>query len=260
MKFVNLDKNPNGVWTCEINRPEKHNALSAELISELTKTFEEANEAALKYKCRVFVLQSSSPKAFCVGADLAERKNMNDKEVVTALDSLRKLTITLENIACPTIAILEGAAFGGGLELALCCDLRVGSETAQMGLTETRLAIIPGAGGTQRLSRLVGISRAKELIFAAKRLNGIEARALGILNSCVADPKSWTADYIEQLLQAGPVALVAAKRAVNKGEDKTISAALDEERAAYLMTLPTYDRKEGLEAFVEKRKPRYKGV
>jgi len=259
MELVNLNKKSNGVWVCEINRPEKLNALSAQLIKELTQVFQDAAQAANKFECRAFLLKSSSPKAFCVGADLAERKGLDDAGVVEALDSLRKLTQSLENIPCPTLALVEGAAFGGGLELALCCDLRAASDKATMGLTETRLAIIPGAGGTQRLTRLIGPAKSKELIFSGKRLSAAEALSFGLLNTLSSEAEKWANEYLDGVVEGGPVALLAAKEAVNNGLNKSISEALDVERTAYLRTLKTEDRHEGLKAFAEKRKPQYKG-
>jgi methylglutaconyl-CoA hydratase len=254
-----IDRNVSGHWVCELNRPEKLNALSKQLVSELLDFFKEAQSAAQTYKLRVLTLKSSQTKAFCVGADLLERKKMNEDEVGLALDSLRELTSALAKISCPTIAFLEGAAFGGGLELALCCDLRVCSPQTQMGLTETRLAIIPGAGGTQRLTRLLGESRAKELIYTGKKLSGVEAATLGLVNACVADPKGWLQETVQQILDGGPVALRAAKQAIEKGLDLSLESALDQERVAYNLTLKTKDRIEGLQAFEEKRKARYQG-
>jgi len=259
LEHVKLDKGPLGIWTCTLDRPEKLNALSRKLIEELRSCFTEVSAAAERFECRALVVASSTPKAFCVGADLSERRTMNESQVLEALDSLRHLMGALEKVPVPTIAVLEGAAFGGGLELALCCDLRVAKPGALMGLTETRLAIIPGAGGTQRLARLVGIARAKEMIFTGKRLSAEEAEIFGIVNACEEDPKAWAAAIASEIVQGGPVAIIAAKHAIEKGFGLPLEEGLNEERRAYEKTLHTQDRVEGLKAFDEKRKPLYQG-
>jgi methylglutaconyl-CoA hydratase len=128
---------------------------------------------------RVVLLRSTTPGIFCAGADLKERAQMAPSEVGPFVAKARTLMANLENLPMPVIAAIDGHALGGGLEMALACDLRVASDTAQMGLVETRLAIIPGAGGTQRLPRTVGIAKAKELMFSAKVINGTEAERVG---------------------------------------------------------------------------------
>jgi methylglutaconyl-CoA hydratase len=259
LENVKLEKGPLGLWTCTLDRPDKLNALSRKMIAELKQCFDEVASAARRFECRVLVVASSSPKAFCVGADLAERRGMNEEQVIETLDELREMTGSLERVPVPTIAVIEGAAFGGGLELALCCDLRVATAKSQMGLTETRLAIIPGAGGTQRLARLIGLSRAKELIFTGRRLSGLEADAFGLLNACEEDARAWAAKIASEISEGGPVAILAAKQAIESGFGLPIEEGLDEERKAYSRTLNTHDRLEGLKAFDEKRKPQYQG-
>ena len=174
-----------------------------------------------------------------------------------------KLTfLLLENMACPTISILDGPALGGGLELSLCTDIRVASKGAVLGLPETSLAIIPGAGGTQRLPRLIGLSKAKELIFTGDRISPDEALKVGLVNH-VAD------DYEHAIIKAkeiaskiadkGPIAIKAAKQAISYGVNMDLRSGLELEDACYAKTIPTEDRMEGLKAFAEKRKPVYKG-
>ncbi len=259
MELVKTTKNESGVWIVELNRAEKLNALSLQLIDEATQIFGEAHSAALKSELKTLILASTTDKSFCVGADLKERKAMSDEQVIATLDRLKKLTLAIENIPCPTIAAIDGAAFGGGLELALCCDLRIVSPGATMGLTETRLAIIPGAGGTQRLARYVGLAKAKELIFTGRRLSGNEALSIGLANACVENPKDESKKWAEEIVQGGPIALLAAKKAIDNGYGKSIEEGLVLEREAYLSTLKTKDRVEGLRAFEEKRKPKYEG-
>lgn len=259
MDTIQLTKGPLGIWTCTLNRPEKLNALSRKMIDELTTCFSEVAAAAERMECRVLLLSSSSPKAFCVGADLGERRSMDEKQVGQTLDALRAMTCALEAISVPTIAVIEGAAFGGGLELALCCDLRVAGPGALMGLTETRLAIIPGAGGTQRLTRLVGVARAKEFIFTGRRLGAQEAEIFGIVNASEDDARGWAHRIATEISEGGPVAILAAKEAIDRGIGRSMKEGLDVERTAYEKTLYTSDRVEGLKAFDEKRKPQYQG-
>jgi methylglutaconyl-CoA hydratase len=167
----------------------------------------------------------------------------------------------LEQLPMPVLAALEGAALGGGLELALACDLRVAGGAAKLGLPETSLAIIPGAGGTQRLPRLIGRARAKELIFTARRFGAEEALALGVVDRAVTAGQALAAalDLARQILPNGPVALRAAKAAIDGGLDQDRAGGLLIEEACYARVLPTEDRLEGLAAFREKRPPVYRG-
>ncbi|KAM9365927.1 LOW QUALITY PROTEIN: methylglutaconyl-CoA hydratase, mitochondrial-like [Pholidichthys leucotaenia] len=170
----------------------------------------------------------------------------------------------LGNLPVPTIAAIDGAALGGGLEMALVCDIRIASNTAKMGLVETKLAIIPGAGGTQRLPRVIGMSLAKELIFAARAVDGTEAYCLGLVSHSVEQNDSGDAAYLRALELAreinpqGPIAVRMAKLAINQGMEMDLSTAAIEE-ACYAQVIPTKDRLEGLAAFKEKRRPHYKG-
>jgi enoyl-CoA hydratase/carnithine racemase len=157
-----------------------------------------------------------------------------------------------------TVAAVNGAAFGGGCELALSCDLRVMAPEAQIGLTEVTLGIIPGAGGTQRLARLLGPAKAKELILLGKRLSAAEALAAG-LASQVGDPAAIVARLAQEIEGAAPLAVAAAKRAIDEGIALPLAGGLAVERRCYETTLDTEDRREGLAAFAEKRKPVYRG-
>ena len=161
----------------------------------------------------------------------------------------------------PVIAAVNGVALGGGTELALACDIRVASESATMGLTETRLAIIPGAGGTQRLPRLVGRGKAKELIFTGRRVDAKEALEIGLVNKAVPAERllDECLEMAGMICEAGPVAIGQAKYAINYGLEVDLHSGLAIESNAYWVTIPTEDRLEGLAAFREKRKPVYKG-
>jgi methylglutaconyl-CoA hydratase len=239
-----------------LNRPDKMNALSLQMIAELT-------QACLNLSTKVasdlsaVIVHSASSKAFCAGADLSERAKMSSSEVLSTLKKLRLMMSALESLPVPTLAVVEGIAFGGGLELSLCCDMRIFSKQAQVGLTETKLAIIPGAGGTQRLPQLVGMAKAKELIFRAARISAEEALLLGLANAVEEKPLEAARLWAQEIAENGPVAIRAAKQALVCS--KTLDEGLDLEHEAYLKVLATNDRIEGLKAFNEKRKAQYQG-
>lgn len=190
---------------------------------------------------------------------------MSQAEVGLFVSKLRQLMWDLQNLPVPTIAALDGAALGGGLELALACDLRVAASNAKLGLVETKLAIIPGAGGTQNLARIVGPALAKELIFTGRVLDGQQAKDAGLVNDAVVQIKEGTAAYnralelAEEIVPQGPVALRMAKLAVNRGSEVDLQTGLAIEQMCYAQVIPTKDRLEGLQAFKEKRPPVYIG-
>ncbi|XP_063083316.1 methylglutaconyl-CoA hydratase, mitochondrial isoform X3 [Cavia porcellus] len=199
------------------------------------------------------------------GADLKERAKMHPSEVGPFVSKIRAVINDIANLPVPTIAAIDGLALGGGLELALACDIRVAASSAKMGLVETKLAIIPGGGGTQRLPRAIGMSLAKELIFSARVLDGQEAKAVGLVSHVLEQNPEGDAAYRKALdlarefLPQGPVAMRVAKLAINQGMEVDLVTGLAIEEACYAQTIPTKDRLEGLLAFKEKRTPRYKG-
>ncbi len=247
-----------GICTLTLNRPDSMNALNGELLEELAKTL---REIAYDPDVRVVILSGGTGPAFCVGADLKERTTMGETAVRQRIDSYRVIFDALAALPKPTICAINGYAFGGGLEIALACDLRVVAEETQVGLTELRLGIIPGAGGTQRLARLVGTARAKELIFTAARFSGTRAAELGIANYAV--PASQLMDRARSLagemIKSAPIALAQAKIAIDTGMQVDLQSGLTLEAVAYGNTLSTQDRLEGLAAFREKRAPRFEG-
>jgi methylglutaconyl-CoA hydratase len=259
MKLVSLTAPEEGIAVLTLNRVDKLNALSHAMMDEFLAHLASLHKSCPDLTTRAVIVCSASPKAFCVGADLSERMKMNDKEVSDTLDKQRRIMDGIAALAAPTLAVVNGAAFGGGLELALACDLRVASPGAQMGLTETRLAIIPGAGGTQRLTRIVGLAKSKELIYLGRRIDGAEALSLGLVNACHDDPFAAALEWARTIRAGGPKALVAAKRAIDGGMSLELHDALDLERECYESVLKSEDRIEGLRAFAEKRNPAYKG-
>ena len=258
IRLERLTGEDEGIVLLGLDRPEAKNALGRRLMDAFRQAL-----ADLRFdpSVRVVVLHSLVPGVFCAGADLKERATMSQPEVAAFVHGLRSGFTELEDLPVPVIAVLEGAAFGGGLELALAADLRVAGLDARMGLVETTLAIIPGAGGTQRLPRLIGSSRAKELIFTGRRIGAEEALHLGLVDRTVAVGTALESSLAlaREILPNGPVALRMAKLAVNRGLDLDRDSGLAFEQACYAQVIPTRDRLEGLAAFKEKRRPQYKG-
>jgi len=241
-----------------MQRPEAANALSRALVAELRSEFATlATDAGLT----AVVLAGIEGKAFCAGADLKERLAMTLDETRVFLDELGALVNAIADFPHPVIAAISGSALGGGLEMALACDFRIADASARMGLAEVRLGIIPGAGGTQRLSRLCGMAAAKELVLTGQRIDGEQALALGLVSRVVptGELRPAVMALATELSAAGPLALAQAKRAVTRGFDMPIDQALAFERECYEVVLASEDRNEGLRAFAEKRAPRFLG-
>ncbi|RLM61079.1 methylglutaconyl-CoA hydratase, mitochondrial-like [Panicum miliaceum] len=247
-----------GIMELRLERPEAKNAIGKEMLQGLRSSIEEVEADAT---ANVVLVASSVPKVFCAGADLKERRLMGPAEVRDFVNSLRSTFSSIEALSIPTIAVVEGAAFGGGLELALSCDLRICGKDAKFSLPETGLAIIPGAGGTQRLPRIVGRSRAKELIFTGRRFDAVEAVTMGVVNYCVPAGEAYqkALELAREINQKGPLAIKMAKKAINQGAEVDMTSALAVEEECYEQVLHTQDRLEGLAAFAEKRKPAYTG-
>ncbi|WP_425450692.1 enoyl-CoA hydratase-related protein [Sulfoacidibacillus thermotolerans] len=241
-----------------LNRAEAMNALSTELLEEMRARLQELSQNP---DVRCVVLTGAGERAFCAGADLKERRGMNEEQVVQAVGRIRAAVEAVAALPMPTIAAVRGVALGGGMELALACDVRIVADNAVLGLTETRLAIIPGAGGTQRLARIVGLGRANELIFTGRRFDGNEAFAIGFAQYVTEanDVLPKAMQIAATIGEGGPIALRAAKRAIREGSDLPLQAGLKVEWSAYEEVLRTSDRLEGLRAFAEKRKPNYTG-
>ncbi|MFQ5768624.1 MAG: enoyl-CoA hydratase-related protein, partial [Acidobacteriota bacterium] len=200
-------------------------------------------------------------RTFCAGADLKERQTMSEEEVRRYVAKLSTTFTRLARLPVPTSAAINGTAAGGGCELALACDFRVLDEGGRIGLPETTLGIVPGAGGTQRLPRLMGPSRAKRWIFSGRLFTAREALADGAvdLTSPASQVISTATDLLAGMVHAAPLALRAAKEAIDTGQGLPLEQGLEVEAQAYLRILPTEDRLEALAAFKEKRPPRFKG-
>ncbi len=245
------------VWT--IDRADRANALSRATLLAFGKL---AREAAANPSVRAIVVTGAGEKAFCAGADLKERQGMSENDVRVQVGLYRSELGPLDRSPKPVVAALNGAALGGGLELALCCDLRVAAAHAVLGLPETSLGIIPGAGGTQRLPRIVGEARAKEMILLARRLSASEALAWGLVNRVTPAGKNVVDDAVEwiaPIADGAPIAQGAALEAIDRSFDTTLELGLELERVSYDRTIVSEDRREALAAFGEKRKPVFKG-
>lgn len=247
----------NYVAKITLNRPEAKNAISFEMLRELRDVLENTTQS----DARVLWI-TGMEDSFCAGADLKERRSMDETKVLEFLRLIQSTFLFLSEMKIPTIAAINGFAFGGGLELALSCDIRYASETAIMGLTETKLGIIPGAGGTQRLSRLVGQSTAMEWIFSGQKISARLAEEKGLVSkTCPKDSlQEETIDLVRSITESAPIAVAAAKKAIRIGMHLPFESSLQWEFQCYLDTLETEDRKEALKAFAEKRKPLFKGV
>ena len=238
-----------------IDGETRMNVLSRALVAELRQ---HALQASSEPGVRAVVITGAGLKAFCAGANLKERQGWTDDDVRRWLVELHAGLREIERCQKPWIAALNGVAFGGGCELALACDIRVMDPGAQIGLTETKIGIIPGGGGCVRLARVVGQGRARELILTARRIDAAEAQQIGLVSRL--GPALETAFSVAAQIEANaPIAVAAAKAAIEEGWDAALDAALEAERRHYEKALLSEDRLEGLKAFAEKRAPRWKG-
>jgi enoyl-CoA hydratase/carnithine racemase len=244
------------VWT--IQGEARRNSLTMALLRELKGRVE---AAACDRTLRVVVLTGQGDRAFCAGADLKERARMSPEEVHGFHAAVRDGFSGIERAPQPFVAAINGAALGGGLELALACDLRVVAEGAEVGLPEVGLGIIPGAGGTVRLPRVVGVARAKDLILTGRRVGAAEALAMGLVSRVapLARLREEAVALAEQVARNAPISLRQAKRAVDGGFDLPLDEALAFENRLYQDCLASKDRIEALRAFAEKRPPVFTG-
>ncbi len=245
-----------GIRTLTLDKPPV-NALGFELLADLSSAIE---ALASDGTARCLVVRTGQ-RHFCAGADLKERESMSVDEVRAFIRKLSATVTALAALPYPTVAAIRGAAVGGGCELALACDLRVLGEGATMGLRETALAIIPGAGGTQRLARIAGPAVAKRWIFTAKAFSAADALEDGVADKVVPSPHldDEARRLAESVAANGPTAVRLAKRAIDGGLDLPIAEALEFEWECYQGVLETEDRREALRAFNERRPPRFRG-
>jgi enoyl-CoA hydratase len=239
------------------NRPEVLNALNTEVITESL-----AAVSALSEDDSVgVVVLTGAGKAFVAGADIAEMRDKTADEARSYAALGHRLMNAIQDMTRPVIAAVNGFALGGGLELALACDIRVAADSAQFGLPETGLGVIPGWGATQRAARLIGPEHTKDLIFTGERISARRAREIGLVSHVVprAGLMPCVLDRARKISANGPVALAYAKRVINAGVDKTLADGCAEEIDAFASCFETKDQQEGMSAFMEKRKPAFTG-
>jgi enoyl-CoA hydratase len=244
----------NGTGIVTINRPEVLNALNTEVFAELYDLFPKIDGDP---DVRVVILTGGGNKAFVAGADIADMQSRNSIELMEFQALGRKVADIIYNLSKPVIAAINGYALGGGCEIAMYCDLRIASETARLGQLEINMGLMPGGGGTQRLPRLVGMTKAKELIFTGDMIDANTALLIGLVNKVV--PANSLIDEAKQMarkmLSKSGTALYYAKKAMNSGADMDLPAALDFEERCFALCFATEERRERMKAFLEKREP-----
>ncbi|MGG7621590.1 enoyl-CoA hydratase-related protein [Bacillus coreaensis] len=241
-----------------LHRPDAMNAFNYDSLLQLQAIVQKVRHDR---EVRAVLFTGAGDKAFSVGADLKERKHLSPEDVMRNVHKIGEVFSEISELPQPTIAAINGYAFGGGMELALACDFRLAVKGTKMGLTETSLGIIPGAGGTQRLPRLIGETKALELILTARKITAEQAEQLGLVNKVTESDvlMNESLKLANEMLANAPIALQQAKFAVHQGMSVDLNTALKIERKAYEVTIPTEDRKEALQAFSEKRKPNFQG-
>ena len=259
MTYANLLVEKVGrVAVLTVNRPQALNALNGATLAELEAAVQELDRDA---GVGAIVVTGAGEKSFVAGADIREMTEMGPAAARAHAERGQRVVGTLQATSKPTVAAVNGYALGGGLELALACDLRIASENAVLGLPEVGLGVIPGFGGTQRLARAVGLAKAKELVFTGRKVPAAEAERMGLVNRVVSVGKAReeAVRLAEEILANGPVAVRLAKEVMDRGVEVDLATGLALEREAFALAFATGDQKEGMKAFVEKRKPAFKG-
>ncbi|MUM64188.1 crotonase [Acidianus infernus] len=247
----------NGIGWIILNRPDKLNAINLKMLEELeevTKNFEENNDVKV-------IIFTGNGKAFSAGADISQFKELNSISAWNFAKKGRKVMDYIESISKPTIAMINGYALGGGLELALACDFRIAAEEASLGLPEINLGIYPGFGGTQRLVRAIGKAKAMELMMTGDRISAKEAERIGLVNKVtpLSSLKEETIKFAGKLMEKSPIALAILKSVILYGNDSPLLDGLNMESLGWGVVFSTEDEKEGVNAFLEKRKAVFKG-
>lgn len=243
-----------------LDNPLKKNALSIKLLEQLNKAISEINSAK---DIRVLIFTGQGEEMFCAGADLKERISLDEEQTLDVVKNIQKTFSKIVDLSIPTIAALNGHAFGGGLELALACDLRLAVSHVQMGLTECSLGVIPGAGGTQRLTWLVGLSKSLEMILLAKKISAKEALKIGLINHVLEtrqDLEETCKIWAAKICENAPLSIKASKKSIYNLYRNNMKNLLEFELECYKDILYTKDRLEGLKAFQEKRKANFSGT
>lgn len=259
MEYQNIKLNiQENIATVTLNRPKALNALNQQILSELHHAFTE--KLSHNNEVRAVIL-TGAEKAFVAGADIKEMDGMSPKQSRHFATKGQKIFECIENFPAPVIAAVNGYALGGGCELALSCDIRLASEKAKFGQPEVNLGIIPGFGGTQRLPRLVGPGKAKELIYTGNTIDAEEALRIGLVNAVYSGEEllDKAREMAKTIAQKAPLAVSLCKKAVNMGMNMDVTRGIDFEADLFAESFSSQDRREGIEAFVQKRKASFIG-
>jgi len=259
MEYKNtLYEKSEGIATITINRPEALNAINEETILEILS---EIDDAKKDESIKVIVITGAGDRAFSAGADIKMMKGVDPLRGRELSRLGQRMCDEIEALEKPVIAAINGYALGGGLELAMACDLRIASEKARMGQTEINIGLIPGWGGTQRLPRFAGKGVAKEMIFTGKMIDAKEAEQLGLVNKVVPPDqlKSAVKELVNDIINKPPVGIKMAKELINSSLETPLTVGMAHEAECFGVLASTEDFKEGLTAFLEKRKPKFKG-
>jgi enoyl-CoA hydratase len=246
------------VHTITVNRPESLNALNPDVLQSLILEFEDIARAK---DARVVVIRGAGPKAFIAGADIRSMSQLGPRPIADYLELGQRAMRTIETCALPVVAAIHGFALGGGLELALACDLIVCAESARLGQPEVNLGIIPGFGGTQRLIHRCGIGQARRLCYTADLLSASEALTMGLADKIFPEAQFFeqVQTLAELIASKAPLAVQGAKRVINRSQDTALLSGLRLEVEEFLRLFGTADREEGMDAFLQKRKPSFTG-
>lgn len=257
---IKLENKENGLWVLTLNRPEALNALNASLLNEMADACRQLSEMSFE-DVKALIITGAGEKSFVAGADIKEMTSMNEDQALQFAKRGQSIFHELNLLKIPVVAAVNGFALGGGLELALACDFIIASENAKFGLPEVSLGLIPGFGGTVRLTRAVGIRKARELTFSGEMINATQALQMGLVNQVVplAELMTTVVKKIEMILTRSPLAVAEAKKSINQAFDLETEAALENEAQIFGTLFNSIDTKEGTTAFIEKRKPVFKG-
>jgi enoyl-CoA hydratase len=249
----------NQIATLTINRPSKLNALSAQVLSELLQAFQALESAPAGQRVRAAILTGAGEKAFVAGADIAEMAGLSAAQGYAFSAAGHRLGRLMEDVSFPIIAAVNGFALGGGCELALCADYIFAAEHAKFGQPETNLGLLPGFGGTQRLSRRVGLGRARELIYSGEPISAAQALSIGLVNRVLpaAELLTQTEQHALRIAGQAPLAVAAAKRALNRGFNADLATACELEATAFGALFASEDAQSGLAAFLAKQHATY---
>ncbi|MDA8442628.1 MAG: enoyl-CoA hydratase-related protein [Peptococcaceae bacterium] len=259
MEYTTLLLERNGAVTkLTINRPQALNALNSQVLEDLSAAF---RALATESETGVVILTGAGEKSFVAGADITQMKDMTPLQAREFAMLGQKVTSLIENLPQPVIAAVNGFALGGGCELAMACDIRIAAENAKFGQPEVGLGVTAGFGGTQRLPRLVGKGKAKEILFTGDVFGAEEALSIGLVDRVVtsAELQDYALNLARKILAKGPVAVRLSKAAVNKGMDMDLANALQYEAEVFALCFASQEQTEGMTAFVEKRKPNFTG-